>query len=85
MGLGGISDTQCGFKLFTAAAARQLFGRSRIDGFMFDAETLLNARRLGLRIGEFPVEWRADPDSRYRPLAGSLRNLGELARIRLGR
>src|SRR6185295_4315822 len=82
MGLSGISDTQCGFKFFTAAAAEKLFRLSRIDGFMFDAETLIHARQLGFRIGEFPVEWRADPDSRYRPLSGSLRNLAELARIR---
>ncbi len=84
MGLGGIEDTQCGFKFFTARAAQELFGRSRIDGFMFDAETLIHARRLGMKICEFPVEWRADPDSRYRPLAGSVRNLVELARIRFG-
>jgi dolichyl-phosphate beta-glucosyltransferase len=82
MGLQGIEDTQCGFKFFTARAAGDLFGRSRIDGFMFDAETLINARRLGMKICEFPVEWRADPDSRYRPFTGSLRNLAELARIR---
>lgn len=84
MGLGGIEDTQCGFKFFTARAAEELFGRSCIDGFMFDAETLIHARRLGMKIGEFPVEWRADPDSRYRPLAGSVRNLVELARIKFG-
>ena len=82
MGLSGISDTQCGFKLFTARAAQELFGRSRIDGFMFDAEILINARRMGMKICEFPVQWRADPDSRYRPLSGSLRNIVELARIR---
>jgi len=83
LGLEGISDTQCGFKFFTAPAAEKLFGRARIDGFMFDAEILILARRLGMRICEFPVQWRADPDSRYRPFRGSLRNLAELARIKL--
>src|SRR5262245_60171573 len=77
------SDTQCGFKLFTAQAAERLFSSARIDGFMFDAETLVNARRLGLTVREFPVEWRADPDSRYKPFSGSLRNLFELVRIQL--
>ncbi len=85
MGLGGIQDTQCGFKFFTSRAAMEVFGRARVDGFMFDAETLVQARRLGLKICEFPVEWRADPDSRYRPVTGSLRNLLDLLRIRLGR
>jgi dolichyl-phosphate beta-glucosyltransferase len=82
MGLGGITDTQCGFKFYTARAAAELFGASRIDGFMFDAEILILARRRGMQIREFPVAWRADPDTRYRPLAGSLRNALELARIK---
>jgi dolichyl-phosphate beta-glucosyltransferase len=77
------SDTQCGFKLFTAQAAERLFSAARIDGFMFDAETLINARKFGLRVKEFPVEWRADPDSRYKPFSGSVRNLIELVRIQL--
>ncbi len=77
------SDTQCGFKLFTAQAAERLFSASRIDGFMFDAETLINARKFGLTVREFPVEWRADPDSRYKPFSGSFRNLFELVRIQL--
>jgi dolichyl-phosphate beta-glucosyltransferase len=84
MGLGGITDTQCGFKFYTARAAAELFGASRIDGFMFDAEILILARRRGMQIREFPVAWRADPDTRYRPLAGSLRNALELARIKFG-
>jgi dolichyl-phosphate beta-glucosyltransferase len=77
------SDTQCGFKLFTANAAERLFSAARIDGFMFDAETLINARKFGLTVKEFPVEWRADPDSRYKPFSGSFRNLIELVRIQL--
>ena len=77
------SDTQCGFKLFTAQAAERLFSAGRIDGFMFDAEILINARKFGLTVREFPVEWRADPDSRYKPFSGSFRNLLELARIQL--
>jgi len=77
------SDTQCGFKLFTADAALRLFSAARIDGFMFDAETLLNARKFGLTVKEFPVEWRADHDTRYKPFTGSFRNLYELLRINL--
>ncbi len=77
------SDTQCGFKLFTAEAAERLFSAARIDGFMFDAETLINARKFGLQVRAFPVEWPADPDSRYKPFSGSFRNLFELVRIQL--
>ena len=50
----GLHDTQCGFKLFTAAAAEAGFDPARLDGFSFDVETLFIARRRGLRIAEVP-------------------------------
>ena len=53
-----VSDTQCGFKAFRAAAAELLFGAQRVDGFAFDAEILYLARRWGMRVVEMPVTWR---------------------------
>ena len=50
-------DTQCGFKLFEARAAREVFTRQRLDGFGFDVEVLFIARRLGYRAIEVPVRW----------------------------
>ena len=50
-------DTQCGFKLFEAAAAREIFRRQTLDGFGFDVEVLFIARRLGYRAIEVPVRW----------------------------
>ena len=50
-----VSDTQCGGKMYTAEAAKDLFGRSLLDGFAFDAELLYVARRRGYRIAEVPV------------------------------
>jgi glycosyltransferase involved in cell wall biosynthesis len=50
-------DTQCGFKLFEAAAAREIFKRQRLDGFGFDVEVLFIAKRLGYRTLEIPVRW----------------------------
>ena len=77
----GIIDTQCGFKCLTADAAQRIFSRSRIDGFAFDVELLLIARRLGLQVAELPVQWIDHPDSRVGPLRDSSRMLAELARI----
>ncbi len=54
----GVTDTQCGGKAYTAAAARDLFGRQRLDGFAFDAEVLFLARRAGHRITEVPFSLR---------------------------
>lgn len=50
-------DTQCGFKLFEAAAAREIFRRQCLDGFGFDVEVLFIAKRLGYRTLEVPVRW----------------------------
>ena len=51
------ADTQCGFKLYSREAARQVFKRQRLDGFGFDVEDLFIARRLGLVAIEVPVKW----------------------------
>jgi dolichyl-phosphate beta-glucosyltransferase len=50
-------DTQCGFKLFETAAAREIFGRQTLDGFGFDVEVLYIAQHLGYRTLEVPVRW----------------------------
>lgn len=53
----GIHDTQCGFKLFTRSAARQIFERATLNGFSFDVEVLYLSRKLGFTIAEVPVRW----------------------------
>lgn len=60
----GISDTQCGFKLFSRRAAEQIFGRLECNGWAFDVEALYLARRLGFTIYENPVYWFYNADSR---------------------
>jgi len=78
-----ISDTQCGFKIYKGDVARKLYAQARIDGFMYDTEIIMLARRLGYRILEFPVLWSNDADTRYDPVRGTLRNLRELSKIRV--
>jgi len=50
-------DTQCGFKLIEASAARQVFSRQRLDGFGFDVEVLFIARSRKYRCLEVAVRW----------------------------
>ena len=50
-------DTQCGFKLFRGPVARDLFGRSRINGFGFDFEILFLAKKRKYTVHERPVKW----------------------------
>jgi len=53
----GIHDTQCGFKMFTKEACRDVFSRCKLDGFSFDFEALMIAGDLGYRIDEVPIRW----------------------------
>ena len=82
VGLDGIVDTQCGFKFFRGAVARELFRLQQIDGYMFDVEILYLATRLGYRIAQVPVRWRDDGDSRLQLVAGNVRNVRDIVSIR---
>jgi glycosyltransferase involved in cell wall biosynthesis len=78
----GVLDTQCGFKAFTAEAARDLFGRAKIDGWAFDLEILALARRRGWGIAEIAVEWVDDKRSRVNPLKDLWKVIKEAVAIR---
>jgi glycosyltransferase involved in cell wall biosynthesis len=80
--LGGIRDTQCGFKLFTRDAARDLFGRATVDGFAFDVEVLWLARG-AWRVVEVPVTWRHVEQSKVSPGVDAVRMFVDLVRLRL--
>ena len=57
-------DLFCGFKLWRAEAAEAAFRASRLDGWVFDAETLAMARALGFRIAEVGIPWEDRAGSR---------------------
>jgi dolichyl-phosphate beta-glucosyltransferase len=90
----GIQDTQCGFKLFTRGAARDLFGSLRLYGADapvvrgpmvtgFDVEVIFLARRRGYRIDEVPVQWQHVPGSKVDPVRDAYRMLRDVIRVRL--
>ncbi|MFD8967854.1 dolichyl-phosphate beta-glucosyltransferase [Streptomyces sp. NPDC059568] len=79
----GISDTQCGFKLFDGERARAAFAESRLDGWSIDVEILRHFRRSGWPVTEVPVRWAHQPGSKVRPLDYG-KVLLELARLRAG-
>jgi dolichyl-phosphate beta-glucosyltransferase len=84
-GLRGITDTQCGFKLFRQPVAADLFGVSSIDGYGFDLELLYVAQQRGYRIAEIPVNWSHQPGSKFRIVRDGIAMLRELAVIRRNR
>ncbi len=82
--LPGIWDTQCGFKLFRGDSARGIFGDLRTDGFAYDVEVLVRARRQGLQIAEVPVRWTHSAPTRVPPIRSSIEMFIDLLKIRLG-
>lgn len=83
VGVRGIKDTQCGFKLFTQRAARQIFSRCKMKGFSFDMEVLMIARDLGFRIDEVPIRWADQAGSKVVLWRDAPKVLLDLFRMRL--
>lgn len=80
--LQGIRDTQCGFKLFSAKAAQDIFAKQQVNGWLFDVEALTIARHLGYAIKEVPVNWYDARDSKLRAVRAGVGALRDLSRIR---
>ena len=59
-------DTQCGFKMFRAEAAKDIFGDLGPSRWTFDVELLMRARAKGYRLAELPVTWTNGETSRVR-------------------
>lgn len=78
----GIVDTQCGFKLFEAEAAHDLFSRMRMTGYSFDVEVLLMALRSGYRVAEVPVNWTHQAGSKVNVVRDGLLMVRDVLRIR---
>ncbi|HEX6774461.1 MAG TPA: dolichyl-phosphate beta-glucosyltransferase [Methylomirabilota bacterium] len=87
MGVGDVTDTQCGFKLFRGAVAEALFGELETTGFGFDVELLMLARRRGYRVVEVAINWADQPGSKVDVLRDGPRMLAQIvrARVRLAR
>jgi dolichyl-phosphate beta-glucosyltransferase len=75
-------DTQCGLKGFRRGAAEAVFRRARVDGFAFDAEALLVARRLGLEVVEVPVVAEERQGSKVRVGGDALRMVADVWKVR---
>lgn len=75
-------DTQCGFKLYRADVARQIFSRQKQEGFSFDVEDLLIAKKLGVRAVEVPVRWANVEGTKVR-LSQGIMSFLDLVKIRM--
>lgn len=82
--LPGIMDTQCGFKAFRRACARDIFSVAKLDGYGFDVEVLYIARLRGYKVAEVPINWSNVAGSKVNVLFDSPRMLLEVLAIWLG-
>ena len=77
-----IQDTQCGFKVFRRAVARDVFALQTIDGWGFDVEVLFIALKHGYTLIEVPITWYYRPQSRISPVRDSINMVVEVLRVR---
>ncbi len=79
----GLPDTQCGFKSFKAAAAKEIFHHLTINGFGFDVEMLYVARKQKFAIQPVPVRMIDHRQrSRVRLTVDSLKMFANLFMVR---
>ncbi len=78
----GVADTQCACKVFTRDAVQQIFEPLQTNGFAFDVEVLLRARRARLAVVEMDVQWRHTQGSRVNPAVEAFRMTRDVLRIR---
>lgn len=95
VGIHGISDTQCGFKMFKQEAAQKLFKKinklhnnfRRVYGSSvsagFDVELLYIAENLGYKIKEVPVNWFYVETRRVNPVKDSIAGVIDLVKIKI--
>jgi len=79
----GVSDTQCGFKMFRGDVARSLFENLTISRFAFDVEILYMAGQQDYRIVEVPVQWINDERTHVNAVTDSSRMFVDVAKIRI--
>lgn len=77
-----VTDSQCGFKVFTNKAVRIIFPKQTIFRWAFDVEILALARKNKLKIKEAPVTWVNDAESHVK-FSGMVKMLLEIMQIRL--
>lgn len=80
--VGGIQDTQCGFKLFEHDATQEIFKRMTFERFSFDVEVLAIARNLGYKIKEVGITWYDDPHSTVSPIKDGIRMIKDAWTVR---
>ena len=76
------SDSQCGCKAFRREAAREIFSKAKVNGFAFDFEIILRAKKAGIKIIEMPVKIINHRESTVHIVRDSIRMLRDIRKIK---
>jgi dolichyl-phosphate beta-glucosyltransferase len=76
-------DTQCGFKLYPSAIAKELFGKLQTMGWAHDVELLLHAKKNNFAVLEFPITWNEREASKINLIHDGLKMITEVIGIKL--
>ena len=76
-----VTDITCGLKGFSVAAAGEIFPRSVIPRWGYDAEILFLAQKLRYQVREIPVQWFHSCDSAVSVVKDSIRSFAEMLQI----
>ena len=78
-----VTDFTCGFKAFSKVAKNDIFKRSLINRWGYDAEILFLSQKLGYSIKEKSVPWADQKGTKVNLIKDSLSSFSELITIRL--
>lgn len=76
-----LRDTQCGFKLYPAAIAKQLFGSLKTNGWAHDVELLYRAKMEGHLVQSMPITWTHQDDSKISLFSDSIKMFWQILMI----
>jgi dolichyl-phosphate beta-glucosyltransferase len=77
-----LSDSQCGFKGFRAAAAKKIFSNCEVDRFAFDLEVIMLAGKCGYTFDQMPVKIINHRESKVHILRDAVRMIGDVRRMK---
>lgn len=79
----GVTDTNCGFKIYKKEEGKKLFSHLCIYRWGFDAEIIYLAQKYGFKIKEVPVSWADKPNSKVNIIFAICNTLVELGEIKI--
>lgn len=76
------TDSQCGIKAFKRSAAKLIFEKCTVNGWAFDFEVLLIAKKAGYSVSEYPVKVINHRESKINLVKDTIRMMKDVSLIK---